>query len=438
MEQDITEVVVRLVYQLAIILIAAKVAGEVCLRYLRIPPVLGELVVGIVIGPLALGAVTVGDIGPLFPKPEGFVMADGGIPLSTELYSIAQIAAIVLLFAAGLETNLRQFLRYAGPASLVAVGGVVLPFVLGVSATVFFGFADGFDDTKALFIGAIMTATSVGITARVLGDMRRLDSPEGVTVIAAAVVDDVVGILILTVVVSMAASDTVSLAEIGIIGVKAVGFWLALISVGLLLSKPIARLLNSFRVAGAGIALALALAFLAAGLAESFGLAMIIGAYTIGLALSNTTLAQRLEEPIAAVYHALVPVFFVVMGMLVDLSAMQSALAFGVVLTLLAVVGKVAGAGLPALGAGFNLLGAARVGIGMLPRGEVALIIAGIGLARGVIDSELFGVAIMMTVVTTLVAPILLVPLFQRGGSGRRGPKIELGKPTPGSSEADH
>jgi Kef-type K+ transport system membrane component KefB len=420
LEHNITEVVVRLVYQLAIILIAAKIGGEFCLRYLKIPSVLGELVAGIIIGPFALGGVAFGGIGPFFPKPEGFSVSSVGIPLSSELYSVAQIAAIILLFAAGLETNLRQFLKYAGPASLIGAGGVALPFFLGVWLTVLFGFADGFGDPRALFMGAILTASSLGITARVLGEMRRLDSPEGVTVIAACVLDDVLGILILTIVVSMAGSGMISLMDVGLIGAKAVGFWIALMGIGIMLSKHISRFFNSFRVPGSAIALTLALAFLAAGLAESFGLAMIIGAYTIGLALSDTKLAKRLEESIAAVYDALVPVFFVVMGMLVDLSAMEGVLVFGIVITLAAIVGKVAGAGLPALGVGFNLLGAARIGVGMLPRGEVALIIAGIGLASGVIDRDLFGVCIMMTVITTLMAPILLGPLFKNSDQGRR------------------
>lgn len=437
MEQNVTELVVRLIYQLAIILVAAKMGGEVCLRYLKVPPVLGEVAAGIIIGPFALGGLVVGGVGPLFPQPHGLAETAGGIPLSTELYSIAQIGAVVLLFTAGLETNLRQFLRYAGPASLVALGGVALPFVLGAWATVLFGFADGLADPKALFMGAVLTATSVGITARVLSDLHRLNSPEGVTIIAAAVVDDVMGILVLTVVVAMSTSGNLSPSEVGIIGAKAVGFWLGLSGLGILLSKSISRVVASFRVAGAGVALSLSLAFLAAGLAESSGLAMIIGAYAIGLALSNTTLAERLEEPLTAVYHALVPVFFVVMGMLVDLSAVQGALVFGLVVTLLATVGKVVGCGLPAMAARFNLLGASRVGVGMLPRGEVALIIAGIGLTRGVISADLFGVAIMMTVVTTLAAPILLGPLFVRGGSGQRGGRVTAAGPVRSESEVD-
>ena len=140
----------------------------------------------------------------------------------------------------------------------------------------------------------------------------------------------------------------------------------------------------------------------------------------MGLALSRTELAHRLRESFDSVYYAVVPIFFVVMGMLVDVSVMSEALAFGLVITALAIVGKVFGSGLPAALTGFNIRGSWRIGFGMLPRGEVALIIAGIGLARGVVGQDIFGVAILMTVVTTVIAPVALVPLFKRGGSGRR------------------
>lgn len=416
-----TEAMMRLVFQLGVILVAAKLAGEVCERYLRVPPVLGELLAGVAIGPYALGGVTVGGLGPLFSTVH---LIDGSAdPLAAvprELYAIGQVAAVLLLFIAGIETDLRLFLRYAGPASLVAAGGVLLPFAFGAAATVWFGLADGFTDPKALFMGAIMTATSVGITARVLGDLKRLSSPEGVTVLGAAVVDDVLGILVLTIVVGIVDTGQVSLAEVGRVTVKAVGFWVALTGLGILLAQRIWGVLSWFKVSGASLGLAVGLAFLAAWLAESFGLAMIIGAYSIGLALSRTGLRQRLEEGLMGLYHGIVPVFFVVMGMLVDVRAVEGAFVFGVVITLLAIVGKVVGCGLPALGAGFNVRGAVRVGIGMLPRGEVALIVAGVGLAHGVIGGDLFGVSILMTVVTTLLAPILMVPLFRRGGPGHR------------------
>ena len=411
---DLTEIVTDLVIQLGIILLAAKLAGELAQRYLRIPAVLGELGIGIAIGPFALGGVEIFGLGPLFPELATV------IPVSPELWSVAQIASIVLLFVVGLETDLARFFKYAGPGVAVAAGGVILPFAFGMGATELMGFAgeDGFFSNEALFMGAIMTATSVGITARVLADLGKLDSAEGVTVVAAAVVDDVIGILILTVVVGISGGDDVSVGSVSWIGFKAIAFWLGLTGIGILVAPYIATFLSRLKVPGATIAILLGLAFLAAGMAETFGLAFIIGAFSIGLAFSRTELSRSMEEPLNAVYNAVVPIFFVVMGMLVDVSAMSEAIVLGLVITGLAIVGKVAGGGLPALGTGFNLRGATRVGFGMLPRGEVALIIAGIGLSADIIGPDLFGVSIMMTVVTTLMAPLVLIPLFARGGSG--------------------
>lgn len=422
MEEDFVKLVEHLVIQLAIILAAAKIGGEICERYLKIPAVLGELTAGTLIGPYALGGMSLFGLGPLFELKD----THNGIPVSLELFAISQVAAVVLLFAAGLETNLRQFRRYAASASLVAGGGVLVPFALGVGATMLLKPAGLEGDSllyAALFMGAIMTATSVGITARVLGDMHKLDSPEGVTIMAAAVVDDVLGILVLTVVVGIAApGEEVSVSGIALIGLKAVGFWLALMIGGTLASRYISRAFEFLRVPGAAVALAMALALLASGLAESFGLAMIIGAYSMGLALSDTRLKQRIEQPIMeGLYPALVPVFFVVMGMMVDVRAMGGTIVFSLILTLLAIVSKVVGSGLPAFAAGFTRAGSTRVGVGMLPRGEVALIIAGIGLSRGLIGSDLFGVSILMTVVTTVLAAILLKTAFDKGGPGRRG-----------------
>jgi len=424
-ERGIVELVTHLVFQLALILLVAKVAGEVCEKYLRQPAVLGELIAGMIIGPYALGGlIEIPHLGPLFPPPSNPSVIPGSlsiIPVSSELYSIGQIAAIVLLFYAGLETDLGKFIRYGVSASIVALGGVVAPFILGSYATVYFGFADSFTHPVALFMGAIMTATSVGITARVLSDMDKLDTPEGVTILAAAVIDDVLGILVLTIVVSLAQTGVISYGKLATISFKAIGFWLAMTFLGILLSRWISKFLNSFKTEGASLALAVSLAFFISGLAEMFGLAMIIGAYSIGLALSRSEIADSLKERLHPVYNVLVPIFFVVMGMLVDFSAMGGALLFGAVISVSAILGKVLGCGFPALAVGFNRTGATRIGIGMLPRGEVALIVAGVGLARGAIGNTIFGVAIMMTVITTLLAPILLVPAFRRGKQGRRG-----------------
>ena len=304
MEEDFVKHVEHLVIQLAVILAAAKIGGEICERYLKIPTVLGELSMGALIGPFALGGVAIFGLGPLFSIGD----SRDALPVSLELFSISQLAAVVLLFAAGLETDLKQFRRYAAPASLVAIGGVVAPFALGAGVTMLLKPA-GLDGDAllyaALFMGAIMTATSVGITARVLGDMHRLDSPEGVTIMAAAVVDDVLGILVLTVVVGIATpGEELTASGIALIGAKAVGFWLALMIGGILASKYISRAFESFRVSGASVALAMALALLASGLAESFGLAMIIGAYSVGLALSDT---QSEGEDREADYGGAVP-----------------------------------------------------------------------------------------------------------------------------------
>lgn len=419
--EDLVHLVTRVALQLGIILIAAKVAGEAAVRFFRVPAVLGELGAGVIIGPFALGGISFFGLAPLFSEATHVISADTP-GISTELWFIAQIAAVVLLFAVGIETDLKQFLRFAVPASVVALGGVALPFALGAGATVLFGYADSWTEPTALFMGSVMTATSVGITARVLRDLGRMTEPEGVTIVAAAVVDDVLGILILAVVVAMAETGAVEIGELGVVAAKAIGVWIALTAAVLLLSGRISRTLGWFRDPGAPLALALGLALIGAGLAESFGLAMIIGAYSVGLGLAHTPLARRIHERLMGVYQFLVPVFFVVMGMLFDLTQIAGVLGFGLALSALAIVSKVFGAGGPALAVGFNGRGAWRIGLGMLPRGEVALIIAGIGLSRGVIGHDLFGVALLMTMVTTVIAPVLLVSAFRSGRTGRRNP----------------
>tara|TARA_Y100001936_G_C16060397_1_gene663782 strand:- start:218 stop:1429 length:1212 start_codon:yes stop_codon:yes gene_type:complete len=398
-------------FQLAIILAAAKIGGEICERFLKIPSVLGELAAGILIGPFALGAIDIWNYGPMFPLDHH--SSSHSVPVSESMWSVAQIGSVVLLFGAGLETDLRQFVKYAKPALVVAIGGVIIPFVLGVAITVIFGFADGISDPRALFIGTILTATSIGISVRVLGDMQVLDTPEGITTLAAAVVDDILGILVLTVVLGIHLTGGFSASSVAIVASKTIGFWLVLTGLGLFLSKYISKFLDRFKVSGAALALSLALAFLAAGLAESFGLAMIIGAFSIGLALSGTPLAHRLEDPLRGVYNALVPVFFVVMGMMVDVTQLGDVWVFGLVVSALAAVGKIAGSGLPSLMFKFSRAESWRIGVGMMPRGEVALIMGGVAFGQGLIGQDLFSVCIIMTIITTLVAPLILARSFK-------------------------
>lgn len=435
-ESTALEAVTLLVIELCVILILAKLGGEIFTRYLKLPTVIGELMVGVAIGPYALGnyinlgwLIPGSELGPLFPRTEDITEA-----VSPELFSISEIAVIVLLFFVGLETNLGQFVRYAKPGSVIALGGVVAPFILGVFATIAFGYADGVGSAEALFIGAAMTATSVGITARVLSERKKMATPEGVTIMAAAVIDDILGILILTLAVGVADTGAVSVMDILIVGGKAAGFLVVWFGGGLLISKYVSKFILSLKVSGAAIAISFGIALLSSGLAESFGLAFIIGAYAAGLALSGTKLAQvlahhppgteesehRRDPPFVVLHDALVPIFFVVQGMQVDVSLFGGVIVFGLALSGLAIISKVFGSGIPAMGLGFNTLGSARIGFGMLPRGEVALIIAGIGLSKGVIGGELFGVTVFMTIVTTLMAPLVLQPLFSGDRSGMK------------------
>lgn len=425
---SIIEDTMHLVIQLSVILFAAKFGGELTQRFLRMPPVLGELAAGVIIGPFALGALAIPGFGPLFPNVLGTISHNSGsLPVSSELYALSQVASVVLLFVIGLETDLRQFFKYAGPAFGVALGGVVLPFALGMVGTALLsssllGKPLGFTSPEALFMAAAMTATSIGITARILTDMNSMDTPEGVTIVAAAVMDDVVGIIILTVVVGVSLTGSISGTNIAWVSFKAIAFWVILTGVGIWAAPHISTLIKRFTVSGAAVGIFLALAFLAAGLSEFMGLALIIGAYSMGLALSRTDLAHKLRDQFDAIFHALVPIFFVVMGMLVDVGVMAEALSFGLAMTILATLGKVLGSGLPATLTGFNIRGSCRIGFGMLPRGEVGLIIAGIGLSRGAIGQDIFGVAIFMTVITTVIASIALAPLFRWKGSGKRNP----------------
>ena len=415
---------------LSVILVAAKLGGEFAERFLKIPALIGELGAGIIIGPHALGGIRFFDIaGPMFREVGPYISeaashagdaVEPAIPFA--LYFVGQLGAVLLLFEAGLETDRKQFLRFIRPATLVALGGVIFPFGLGALVTWWFGYANFNsieDSIPALFVGAILTATSVGITARVLSDISRLDSIEGVIIMAAAVVDDVLGIVLVAIVVGIQAEGTVSGSSVALLIVKAVGFWLGLTLIGSLIANRISRMTMWFKSDGSTLVLAITLAFIAASVAEVyFGLAMIIGAFSMGLALSATMLKEYTIFAIRNGGSILVPVFFCIIGMQVDLTAiwesddlLQLSL-FALAVTVIAIVTKVAGAGLPVMAVGFGKKRSWRIGLGMLPRGEVALIVAEIGRASGIIGRDIFTVAIVMTVITTIIAPIFLVKAF--------------------------
>lgn len=442
-DQSITHKMMMMALQVGVILFAARLSGMLAER-MRLPGVLGELMGGVVIGPHALGSHPMGGMFPhgLFP------LASETFPVSPELYGFCSIAAIILLFLAGAETDLKLFLRYSVAGSLVGIGGVVASFLAGDLLAMAllprivggpYAGGVGFMHPACLFLGIMSTATSVGITARILSEKRKIDSPEGTTILAGAVIDDVLGIIVLAIGMGVLAAgekggpDGIDWGHIGVIAGKAFGIWLGATAVGVLAARRISKLLKLFRDPTAIAVMALGLALILGGVFEEMGLAMIIGAYVMGLALGRTDIRNVIHEHLHPIHTFMVPIFFTVMGMMVDLHQLASpkVLMFGGIYTLLAILAKIVGCSMAAFGCGFTPLGALRVGAGMTPRGEVALIVAGIGLSEGFLTPDIFGVGVLMTLVTTLAAPPLLVALFDHAGEGLRhpAPKDDASRP---------
>ncbi len=416
---------VIMVFQLAIIIFAVRIGGGF-MRRLKLPSVLGELISGIVIGPFLLGGISI----PWIGLPHGLFPRSAGFPISPELYGFATIASLILLFMVGLETDFRQFLKYSVAGTVIGLGGVVISFLVGDFAGVYFATGKNLHllSPTCLFLGALCTATSVGITARILSERKQMDSPEGVTILASAIIDDVLGIIGLAIIISLidilkaGSGDLAGLPWVNIarVALETVLVCVAFSALGLAFSSQIGRFLKSFKSPTTFTTLALGLAFLSAGIFETAGLAMIIGAYVMGLSLSKTDITFIVQERLHNLYDFFVPIFFAVMGMMVDLDRLTKpeVVKFGIVFGVLAVIAKVVGCAVPALFLHFNLLGALRIGTGMVPRGEVALIIAGIGMSTGILDSDMFGAAIIMTLFTTMLAPPLLAVVLSIPGKG--------------------
>jgi Kef-type K+ transport system membrane component KefB len=405
-QPELSNSVARLLLQLGVIFIAAKLGAELAGR-LRQPAVLGEILAGVAIGPFALG----GFVLPLFGGAL-FSPTSSGAPVSTELYSLAQLAAVLLLFLIGLDTDLLQFLRYSYGAALVAAGGNLLSFFLGTLVAVGLGLATGPGDPRALFLGAIAATTSIGISARILSDLGQLDTPEGHTIVGGAVVDDILGIVTLGIVVTVSAGHGISVAGAALTAAGALAVLVGLTLAIMLAVRLLGGLSLPMRTEGAAAGLALGLALIAAYFVERTGLALILGAYAVGLALSQTRVGRPIDRSLDPIRHLLVPVFFVVTGALVNVPQMAGAIGLGLALFLAAGLGKALGCGMPAVLVGFKGRRAARIVAGMLPRGEVALIVASLGLTSGVIGTEIYGVAILLVVSTTILASALLPITF--------------------------
>ena len=357
------------------------------------------------------------------------------MPISPEIDLIGQIGVVVLLFLAGIETDVKQFMKFGKVAGFVAAGGVIVPFVLGYFAIKMFYTPPAGEPIEyvALFTGAILTATSVGITARVLKDINRMNSEEGTTILGAAVIDDILGIIVLAMVIGVIGTATgatqlnfIDNAWNNVVGkstmtdviwiiLKAAMFWALVLFIGLKYSDEISNLLSKFETKGALMVIALVIGFVISYLAAYIGLALIIGAYAAGLALSASRHKEHLIEEITPVFNFLVPIFFVAMGMLVNVKEAITIAGLGVLILVLAIIGKAFGCGIVSYFSGFNYNGAIRVGTGMIPRGEVGLIVAYIGLSQGIIQQPIYVIAVVMSIVTTLITPPLLKSAFAKG-----------------------
>jgi len=405
---------------LVAIYFSAKFFGELCAR-VNLPPVLGELVGGVVVGVSALRIIVFpeGEVGEIQSLIITFLQSTAGLQpdssvqifesLSEVLSVLSELGVIILLFEIGLESDLKELIRVGPQAAVVAVVGVVAPFSLGTAGLIAFF---GIPTIPAVFAGAALTATSIGITAKVLAEIQQLNSEEGQIIIGAAVLDDVLGIIVLAVVASLAKTGEIDIANVLYLIAGATVFLVGSIFVGRLLSPYFVSLVDQMNTRGNLILSSLIFAFALSYIAAAIQLEAILGAFAAGLILAETEKAEELEEQIIPIADILVPVFFVTVGARTDLSVLnpvnpanRAGLVMAAFLIVIAIFGK--------LVTGFTIFGKeqinrAAIGIGMIPRGEVGLVFAGVGSASGVLSESLEAAIIVMVIMTTFLAPPFL------------------------------
>ena len=361
------------VFELAILL-ATAFAGGLLVRRLGYPMALGELLIGIVIGPFAFGFVR-----------------------QTEMVSMfAELGAIILLFYIGLETEMDMLKKYFLPSIMVAISGAILPLILGYYG----GILIGFSWQESLFLGTVLTATSLGITVRMLTDMKKLHTPFGMVILGAGIIDDVIAVVMLTIVLDILAGQ-LDFGSIGMILFEVVAFFSVVLVVG---TRVLTKVLDSTRITIENLLIILlSLCFLVAYLASEAGLSTIIGAFAIGVSLSGLKRILTVLKKGKSLYIFFVPIFFISIGMLIDINLFTNNIIPALFITAIAMAGKIGGCGIAALITGSSRKNALRIGIGMSPRGEMGLIIAGIGLASGTIGGDIFTISIIAVVFTTLI-----------------------------------
>ena len=386
---------IEVIIAVGILLAAAKLMGELFSR-IKLPIVLGELLAGMIIGPFALGAFLL--------NPD---TGESILKIGPEIRTLGEIGAIVILFMAGLEMTPKEFLRGGMASFTVGTLGVVVPFFAGL--IVFQAF--GFEALQALMIATALTATSIAISIQVLKEFNKIKSPEARLIIAAAVVDDILAIAVLSVVTSFGgaeALENVDLLDVTFTILKVLGFFAAiLIAAIFILPKVITP--RIWKAQGSVEGIATASFFGAAAIAGTLGLSPIVGAFAVGMALSATKVFEKIEHFISRIGLIFAPLFFAIIGAQVDFRTVNlDILMLSGVVIAIAVATKLLGCGLPSMLFLKNKTAGMRVGIGMISRGEVGLIVAGVGLSSGVLTGDIYTTIVLMVAVTTIITPIWL------------------------------
>ena len=384
---------IETIIEVGILLFAAKLMAELFLR-LKLPIVLGELLAGMIVGPFALGA---------------FIVIDGRqiIQINETIRVLGEIGAIVILFMAGLEMTPKEFLRGGKASFTVGTLGVVVPFFAGL--LIFQQF--GFDALQSMLIATALTATSIAISIQVLNEFGKIKTPEARLIIGAAVVDDILAIAVLSVVSTIAVDggvDDVDLTIVIITILEVLGFFAVMLLVAVLIMPRVISP-KLWQAKGSVEGITTASFFGAAALAGYLGLSPIVGAFAVGMALSTAKVFDKIEHYIEKVGLIFAPLFFAIIGAQVDLRAVNiEILIISGILILVAVATKLLGCGLPAMFFLKNKAQGMRVGIGMISRGEVGLIVAGVGVTSGILASDVYSTIVIMVAVTTIITPIWL------------------------------
>jgi len=394
---------IEIIIAVGILLASAKLMGELFSR-IKLPIVLGELLAGMIIGPFALGAFL------LHPDTGESILQIG-----PEIRTLGEIGAIVILFMAGLEMTPKEFLRGGKASFTVGTLGVVVPFFAGL--LVFQAF--GFDALQAMMIATALTATSIAISIQVLKEFNKIKTPEARLIIAAAVVDDILAIAVLSVVTSFGvggaeALDNIDLVDIAFTILKVLGFFAAiLITAIFVIPKVITP--RIWKASGSVEGIATASFFGAAAIAGMLGLSPIVGAFAVGMALSATKVFEKIENFISRIGLIFAPLFFAIIGAQVDFRTVNlDVLMLSAIVIAIAIATKLFGCGLPAILFLKNKAAGMRVGIGMISRGEVGLIVAGVGLSSGVLTGDVYTTIVLMVAVTTIITPIWLKMDYRR------------------------